>query len=280
MTPEPTGVMLDEEGFSYHYVDVGHGSPLVLLHGGGPGVTAWNTYAQNADVLAATYRLIMIDQPGYGGSAQNPEFQGSYWHYSARVVALVLDRLGLTKVGLVAHSLGGGTAIRFCLDYPEKVEKLTLVAAAGMGQPSISPVPTEGGRLLRMTLSAAEARNEDATSHYLRDFLSAQLADQNYFSEESFRERLASAMSEPSSSNVRRALARVDPTLSSQLDKLVCRSLLIWGKEDRVMPLEIAIRALGQIRDSILSVFSSCGHLPQLERARDFERQVIAFNST
>jgi 4,5:9,10-diseco-3-hydroxy-5,9,17-trioxoandrosta-1(10),2-diene-4-oate hydrolase len=279
LSTEPAGEAFEREGLSYHYTDVGSGPPLIFLHGGGPGVTAWNTYAQNVDALASSFRLILVDQPGYGKSAQDPGFRGSYWDYAAAVVAALIGHLELDKVGVVAHSMGGGTAIRLCLDHPEKVDRLTLIGSAGLGAPSVAPMPTEGQSLLRRVRVAMEAGDQEEVRRLLREFMQAQLFDQDYLREESFEERYASATSELSGSNMQRALSRLDPTLPSQLGKVTRPSLLIWGKDDRVAPLETAIAALARIPESRLVVFSRCGHLPQTEHARDFETAVSTFNS-
>ena len=93
--------------------------PVVLLHGGGPGASAWSNFGRNLPVFAQRFRTLMPDQPGFGQSAA-PPVEGNYFTFSARALASLLDHLEIEKVHLVGNSLGGGTAVRFALNYPDR----------------------------------------------------------------------------------------------------------------------------------------------------------------
>ncbi len=95
------------------------GAPVVLLHGGGPGASAWSNFGPNLPVFAGRFRTLMPDQPGFGRSAK-PPVTGNYFTFAADALAGLLDELGIERVHLVGNSLGGGTAVRFALRYPER----------------------------------------------------------------------------------------------------------------------------------------------------------------
>src|SRR5260221_4922639 len=98
---------------------VGDHHPVVLLHGGGPGASAWSNFGPNPPVFAKRFRTLIPDQPGFGQSAA-PPVEGNYFTFSARALASLLDALGIEPLDLVRNSLGGGTAPRFALDYPDR----------------------------------------------------------------------------------------------------------------------------------------------------------------
>jgi 4,5:9,10-diseco-3-hydroxy-5,9,17-trioxoandrosta-1(10),2-diene-4-oate hydrolase len=122
--------------------------PVVLLHGGGPGASAWSNFGRNLPVFAARFRALMPDQPGFGRSAA-PPVDGNYFTFSARALASLLDELGIERVHLVGNSLGGGTAVRFALDYPDRAGRLALMGPGGLSLNVFAPDPTEGVSRLR-----------------------------------------------------------------------------------------------------------------------------------
>ena len=129
-------------GAPFHYVDVGEGAPEVLIHGGGPGASGVSNFRRNIGPLSAGRRVIVVDLPGYGGSASRPVPGGLFKSLSGAVLQL-LDTLGIETASFVGNSLGGGTALRTALDRPERVSKLVVMGAGG-GLPVFSPFPTEG----------------------------------------------------------------------------------------------------------------------------------------
>src|SRR5437667_7950463 len=106
-----------------HYHEAGTGAPLVLLHGGGPGASAWSNWKQNLAPFAAHFRVLAVDQPGYGRS-DKPVIKGGMWEFYARAVRGLLDELGLEQAHFIGNSLGGGTTLKFALDYPDRPDRL------------------------------------------------------------------------------------------------------------------------------------------------------------
>ena len=84
-----------------------------MLHGGGPGASAWSNFGRNLAVLAERFHVLAIDQPGFGRSDKPTEFASQFYTFSADAITEVLGQLKVTKAHFVGNSLGGGTAVRF-----------------------------------------------------------------------------------------------------------------------------------------------------------------------
>src|SRR5258708_39838066 len=128
------------------------GTPVVMLHGGGPGASAWSNFGRNLPVFAARFRSLMIDQPGFGSSAK-PPVTGHYFTFAADALASLLDKLGIGQVHLIGNSLGGGTAVRFALRFPGRAGRLVLMGPGGLSLNVFAPDPTEGGNRLMVFAS-------------------------------------------------------------------------------------------------------------------------------
>src|ERR1700759_3842855 len=131
----------------YHEAGVGHDQTVVLLHGGGPGAASWTNFSRNIPVLAERFHVLAVDQPGYGQSDKRAE-HGQVNHYAARALKGLFDQVGLGRVPLVGNSLGGGTAVRFALDYPDKAGRVVLRGPGGVSVNLFAPDPTEGVKRL------------------------------------------------------------------------------------------------------------------------------------
>src|SRR4029077_13049439 len=132
-----------------HYEEAGShkGTPVVMLHGGGPGASGMSNFKNNLPVFAEHFRTLVVDQPGYGKS-DKPEVQGNYFPFAAAALKDLLDELGIDQAHLVGNSLGGGTAVRFALDNPERAGRLVLMGPGGLSLNVFAPDPTEGVKRL------------------------------------------------------------------------------------------------------------------------------------
>jgi 4,5:9,10-diseco-3-hydroxy-5,9,17-trioxoandrosta-1(10),2-diene-4-oate hydrolase len=252
--------------------------PVVLLHGGGPGATAWSNFGPNLPVLARSRRCLAVDQPGFGRSGK-PADHGPYFGFSAEALAGLLDQLDLPRVHLIGNSLGGGTAVRFALSHPERVGRLVLMAPGGLSLNVTSADPTEGViRLGRFGAPPGPSREK------LADFLRTLVYDQHLITDELIEERYAAASS-PESLRAMAALGAsfyrrdgIEPgMLWREAHRLPHQTLLIWGREDRVNPLDGALVPLKLLRNSQLHVFGGCGHWAQLEMFDEFNRLAADF---
>jgi 4,5:9,10-diseco-3-hydroxy-5,9,17-trioxoandrosta-1(10),2-diene-4-oate hydrolase len=259
----------------YHEAGAGHTETLVLLHGGGPGASAWSNFGRNIPVFAKSFRVLAVDQPGFGES-DKPEEHDQYFTFAARALRDLLDSLGIEKAHLLGNSLGGGTAVRFALDNPKRAGRLVLMGPGGLSLNMFSADPTEGVRKL-------SAFVKDPTRERIEEFLRIMVFDQSLVTDELIDERFAAAR-RPESLRAMAALGKSftgpgfeQGMLWRDAYRLRQRVLLVWGREDRVNPLDGGLIALKLIPRAQLHVFGGCGHWAQLEKFDEFNRLAIDF---
>jgi 4,5:9,10-diseco-3-hydroxy-5,9,17-trioxoandrosta-1(10),2-diene-4-oate hydrolase len=264
--------------FRLHYHEAGSGEPVVMLHGGGPGASAWTNFGRNLPVFARRHRTLLVDQPGFGHS-DKPKITDQFFTFSADALARLLDVLGLERVALVGNSLGGGTAVRFALRHPDRAGRLVLMAPGGLNLSVFSPDPTEG-----ISKLYAFAAPPGPSKQKLAEFLRALVHDRALVTDELVEERFAVASAPDSlramasmGASFTRPETAEDGMLWREAHRLRQRVLLIWGREDRVNPLDGALVALKVIRRAQLHVFGGCGHWAQLEKFDEFNRLVLDF---
>jgi 4,5:9,10-diseco-3-hydroxy-5,9,17-trioxoandrosta-1(10),2-diene-4-oate hydrolase len=280
--PAETSRFADAAGMRLHYHEAGpadpDGVPVVLLHGGGPGASGWSNFGRNLPVFAARFRTLLVDQPGFGQS-DRPPVTGNYFTFAADALAGLLKTLGIERAHLLGNSLGGGTAVRFALNHPDRAGRLVLMAPGGLSLNVFSPDPTEGiKRLSRFAAAPGPSRDKMAA------FLSIMVHDQRLVTDELIDERFAAA-SDPAALAAMASLGAsfFDPATAEdgllwrEAHRLRNRVLLIWGREDRINPLDGALVALKVIRRAQLHVFGGCGHWAQLEKFDEFNRLAISF---
>ena len=255
---------------------VGGGLPLVMLHGGGPGASAWSNFGSALPGFAEDFRTLLIDQPGFGQS-DKPPVEGNYFRFSAEIIKDLLDELGLERIHLLGNSLGGGTAMRFALLFPERVGRLVLMGPGGLSLNLFHADPTEGVKRL-MEFGAAPSEET------MRAFISTMVVNQDLVTDELVAERLADAMA-PGAQEAMQSMGMSfwnpdtfeDGLLWRDAHQLQRPTLLTWGREDRVNPLDGALVALKMIPRASLHVFPNCGHWAQIEAAEEFRQVSTAF---
>ncbi|MEU7907162.1 4,5:9,10-diseco-3-hydroxy-5,9,17-trioxoandrosta-1(10),2-diene-4-oate hydrolase [Actinoplanes sp. NPDC049118] len=253
-------------------------STVVLLHGGGPGVSALSNFGRTLPVFGARFDTLAVDQPGYGGSPIGA-ITGQYFTHAADALAALLDELGLDRVDLVGNSLGGGTAVRFALRYPRRAGRLLLMGPGGLGLNVLAADPTEGVKRL-MGFAAPPGPSREKMAAFLRTLV----FDPRLVTDELIEERFRAA-SEPAALAAMREMGAsfTDPEraeegmLWREAHRLRQEVLLVWGREDRVNPLDGALVALKLIRRARLHVFGGCGHWAHLEKFDEFNRLAFDF---
>jgi 4,5:9,10-diseco-3-hydroxy-5,9,17-trioxoandrosta-1(10),2-diene-4-oate hydrolase len=255
---------------------IGGDLPLVLLHGGGPGASAWSNFGSALPRFAASFRTLLVDQPGFGGS-DKPAVVGNYFRFSADHVVALLDELGIERVHLLGNSLGGGTASRLAIEYPDRVGRLVLMGPGGLSLNLFHADPTEGVKRLMQF-------NANPTREALRAFISTMVVNQDLVTDELVEERFADATA-PGAREAMMSMGMSFYDPASAEDGMLWRdahrirqhTLLTWGREDRVNPLDGALVALKAIPRATLHVFPNCGHWAQIEAADEFAEVAIAF---
>lgn len=259
--------------------DSGSGEAIVLLHGGGPGASALSNFEHNIPFLAKQFRVLAIDQPGYGGTHRPTleQIESGLLGHNARVLVETLDRLGVERAHLVGNSQGGATALKTALEFPDRVGKLVLMGPAFAGVAPVTVEPTEGMREM-VTFFLPPGPSADR----LRRLIGLMVHDQSRITDDLVAERLAAA-TEPSHvefyNNLGIAFMRgggFEP-LWPRIHEISHPALVVWGRDDRVLPLEHGLFIQKRMPDAQLHVFPNCGHWVQVERAREFERLVADF---
>jgi pimeloyl-ACP methyl ester carboxylesterase len=258
--------------------EAGDGPPLLLLHGSGPGVTGWRNYRGNLGFFAQHFRCLVLEFPGFGVS---DDFGGHPMLDAQRAAVVFADALGLDRVDIIGNSMGGGVGINFAINHPDRVRR--LVTIGGIGTNIFSPGPSEGIRLL-------QEFTEDPTRARLVDWLNSMVYDPALVTDELIEERWALATDPETLESARRMYGKAAfaammemmrnadfPLPWSIMHKVKAPTLLTWGRDDRVSPLDMALVPMRTIPNAELHVFPNCGHWVMIEAKAAFERTVLSF---
>jgi 2-hydroxy-6-oxonona-2,4-dienedioate hydrolase len=258
-----------------HYNDCGRGDEtVVMLHGSGPGASGWANFNRNIEPLvAAGYRVILMDCPGW--SKSDPIVcTGSRSELNARALKGLMDAIGLEKAHLVGNSMGGHSAVAFALANPTRVGKLILMGGGTGGASSFVPMPTEGIKLIG-------ALYRQPTIENLKRMMSVFVYDTSSLTEALFQARLDNMLTRRDhlENFVKSAEANPKqfPDVGHRLGEIAAQTLVIWGRDDRFVPLDVGLRLVAGLQNAELHVFSRCGHWAQWEHADKFNRMVLDF---
>jgi 2-hydroxy-6-oxonona-2,4-dienedioate hydrolase len=262
--------------FKIHYNDGGEGEVVVMLHGSGAGASSWANFNGNlAAIVAAGFRVLLIDLPGWGKSDPIVIKTGARNEVNAAAVKGVLDALGIEKVHLVGNSMGGMTALQFVVSYQDRVMKLVTMGGGAGGSNILTPVPTEGiKRLNELYVEPTKANLDRMLEIFVHDTsrLTSELRETRYNNMMRRPEHLENFAKTARVNPMHQAI----PQVASSLANIKIPVLIVWGSGDRFVPLEAGMRLLA-IPDSRLHIFNQCGHWAQWEHAAAFNRLVIDF---
>jgi len=247
---------VDLHGRAVAHRQVGAGPVVLLIHGLGATMHVWDHVA---GVLAERCTVVTVDLPGHGGSA--PPAGDYSLGASASVLRDLLDALGHPRVTVVGHSLGGGVAMQFAYQFPERAERLVLVASGGLG-PEIN-------RWLRAaTLPGADIVLRLVASRPVTWLRRGSGADRSPTARRTFLRTLRAVVDH-------RGQAADATDRLYLLDRLP--TLLVWGRHDHVIPVAHAERAHAAMPGSRLEVFDHAGHCPHLDDPSRFAVVVADF---
>lgn len=258
-----------------HYNDIGDGAEtIIMLHGSGPGASGWANFNRNIDTFVdAGYRVIFLDCPGW--SKSDPVVStGSRSNLNANALKGFVDALGLDRVHIIGNSMGGHTAVAFALDNPERVGKLVLMGGGTGGTSSFVPMPTEGIKLIGNVY-------RNPTLENLKKMMTVFVYDSSALTDELIQGRLDNMLGqrEHLENFVKSSDANPKqfPDFGHRLAEIKAQTLVIWGRNDRFVPLDTGLRLIAGIPNSELHVFNACGHWAQWEHAEKFNRMVLDF---
>jgi pimeloyl-ACP methyl ester carboxylesterase len=259
-------------GIRYAEMGQGEGPPILLVHGLSGN---WQNWLENIPRLAAERRVLALDLPGFGAS-DDPAEKITMSGYG-RAVDEFSDRLDLGEVVLIGNSMGGFVAAETAIQFPERVERLVLVSAAGITSSNLRREPVMvWGRIAMLAGSrgAAEKRMAILRPRLRHAVYSSILRHPSRISAETLWEISLGA----GRSAFRPALeAIVDYDFRDRLGDIRSPTLVVWGEEDMLVPVQDAQEYERQIPAARRLVFEDTGHMPMVERPRTFNDAVLEF---
>lgn len=249
-------------GFLTNYHDMGSGEPIVMVHGSGPGVTAWANWRLIMPHLARNFRVIAPDMAGFGYTERLPDINYNIELWVKQLEDLI-DELSLEKVNLVGNSFGGGISLAFAIKNPEKVNKLTLMGSVG-----VNFKLTEGlNKVWGYKPSFENMRELMDIFAYDRNLVTDELAQLRFQASirEGFQETFGNMFPEPRQQGIEMLASNVE-----DISKLHHETLIIHGREDQVIPMQNSIELFNLIPNAQLHVFGKCGHWAQIEHSNRF----------
>lgn len=263
------GTLVPTGRFKTNIHDVGSGLPVVLVHGSGPGVSAWANWRLSIPFLSQKFRVVAPDIVGFGFTERPGGIQYTLDTWVEHALS-VLDTLNLERVDLVGNSFGGALSLAIAIRYPHRVRRLVLMGAAGTSFP--------------LTPALAQAWGYKPSIENMRKLLDSFAYDRNLVTDELAALRHAAA----SCPGIQEAYEAMFPAphqrwieaLAAPVDKLKAlphETLIIHGREDKVLPLSSSQQLFEWIERSQLHVFGRCGHWTQIEHADRFNRLVDNF---
>lgn len=268
--PLPTGhyVTLDN-GLTLHYLEAGSGPIVVWLHGSGPGASGYSNFKGNYPVFAeAGYRNIVLDLPGFGRSDKpdNVNYDLDFFVNSLRGF---LDKVSIDRCTLLGNSLGGAIALGATLAYPERVERLILMAPGGVEERETYFQMPGIQRMVEVFGQGPMGVEQ------MRHVMTLQLFDPSQLEEALLQERAAVAVTQPG--NLFSTM--LVPNMTERLEEIQVPILGFWGTNDLFNPPAGAFKVLDNAPNARFVMLNRCGHWVQVEHEALFNRECIAFLS-
>jgi 4,5:9,10-diseco-3-hydroxy-5,9,17-trioxoandrosta-1(10),2-diene-4-oate hydrolase len=251
------------------------GTTVILVHGIGDAVETWES---NIQVLGEHHRVYALDIMGFGRS-DKPRIQPSL-SIGAQFVSDFMETQHIERASVIGNSMGGGISLQFALQFPDKLEKLVLESAAALGTGvatffRVFSIPVIGELLTR-------------PSHWGTAWLLKQIAYDPALITDDMVELYYQLTKLPGAQWSFLTALRVGVNFFGQrpeftrpivenLGKIKCPTLIIWGQQDRIIPVAHAQVARNGIPTSELQILDPCGHGPHFERPDDFNKLVLDF---
>jgi len=248
--------------FMTNYHDLGDGYPIVFLHGSGPGVTAWANWNKIFPLLKDDFRILAPDMAGFGFTERPKDIVYTMNKWVQQTIDF-FDAMNIEKANLVGNSFGGALALTMAIKYPERVNKLVLMGAMGVS----FPITYGLDRVWGYTPSFENMEELLELFTYNHSFATKDLIKSRYESsmQPGFQESFSAMFPEPRQVGVESMAGN-----EQYIRDIEQETLIIHGREDRVIPLENSYKLLQMIKNSQLHVFGKCGHWSQIEHTEEF----------
>lgn len=258
-------------------IDLGEGDPIVFVHGLSG---SWPNWLEQLPVFAQSHRVIAMDLPGFGHSPM-PNEHITISAY-ARILDGLLDALGISAATVVGNSMGGFVSAELAIAFPQRVERLVLVSAAGISTYRHRDVERIEPYLRRLAPMIAAYTGWTATRS---DWMARRPGLRNMTLGMVTRHpsRLPAALAAEQLRGagkpgfVQALRANIDYPIAERLPEIACPTLIVWGAEDRVIPVGDANMFEQLIPNSRKVIFDGTGHMAMLERPAAFNRLLDEF---
>lgn len=256
-------------GLRTNYHDLGRGAPVLMIHGSGPGVSAYANWRSAMPVLAQSRRVIAPDMAGFGFTDRPAGAVYTMDNWVTQAIGLI-DALDLPQVDLVGNSFGGALSLALAIRHPQRVRRLVLMGAAGISFPLTPALDAVWG----YEPSFENMRTVMDWFAFDRNLVTDELARLRYEASirPGFQESYAAMFPAPRQRWIEALASREE-----DIRRLPHETLVIHGREDQVLPLSNSITLSQWIPRSQLHVFGRCGHWTQIEHAARFAQLVGNF---
>lgn len=266
------GEYVDVRGTRTHVHEAGSGPPVVLVHGSGPGVTAWANWRITLPYLAEHgFHAYAYDIPGFGYTSREAGVHYGMKQWVDHLVAFVEDVVDGKKARIVGNSLGGAMALALAVRRPELIERMVLMGSAGLSFPLTQALdlvwgyePSEGA-MRKLIVDCFAFDSSFVTDDLVRARYQASI-------QPGFQEQYSSLFPAP-----RQRWIESLATPENEIKNIQTPTLIFHGREDRVVPVEVSYKLLSLIPNAQLHVFGRCGHWTQVEHAADFNALTAHF---
>ncbi|MBX9824968.1 MAG: alpha/beta fold hydrolase [Xanthobacteraceae bacterium] len=263
------GKTLKTGSFNTNYHDLGEGDAVLLIHGSGPGVTAWANWRLTLPALSKRGRVIAPDMVGFGYTESPAGVRYDHATWVGQVIAL-LDQLAVRRVSLLGNSFGGAVALALAKAHPDRVNKILLMGPVGIAFPITAGLEKVWGyqpsaaamkKLLEVFVHDQRMATDDLAEMRYRASIRADV-----------QERFASLFPAPRQRWVE-ALAQTPDSLR----QISHETLVVHGRDDKVIPIAASEKLVSLLPNAILTPFDRCGHWVQIEHAELFNKTAAAF---
>jgi pimeloyl-ACP methyl ester carboxylesterase len=254
-------------GFKLHYLEAGRGAPVVLLHGLGGDGSRWRP---NIEPLARDFHVFALDQIGFGQS--DKPLANYHTGMLADFLVGFLKAVGVPKASLVGNSMGASVALYTAAKFPASVDRIVLADGGGYrsaaGERTAAPTPDAiRRRQLQNSVTHDETREFFRILFHDKSLVTDKMVDEQF----AMRLRSAFTITKMQEAGERGSLTEQD------VRAVKTPTLIVWGKYDELANPSGADRLEQAIAGSRKMIIDNCGHMPQLERADEFNRLVREF---
>lgn len=258
----------------------GEGSPLILIHGAGGSGSGWLTCI---GPLSARHRVYAPDLPGHGRTGKALSGNYSFSDFPQFMLNLMAE-LGIERAHLAGHSLGGAIALQMALEHPSRVGKLVLISSAGLGREikplvRLASIPMLGDFLASFGYTpdvkeyARRVRSEVINASHITD----ELMETIYGIEQSPTQYKTTLRILRTFVDWRGQKPSIQGPILKSLPSITNPTLMIWGRQDDLIPWEHGQRAAQRMPNCCLEVLDACGHLPMFEYPETVNRRILEF---